>query len=166
VAGGGAATGNHSRRRKHAGRDEDSSHVLETQEHSRKRERAVREKVKGRERIFFENEMDLSFPKYMGLRDSVCACLLYYRAPSRPQPMICDQMAYSSPSIDQIRTVWSPSDKLWSTPVFRLVTLLGLLVCFCYPTRLFTFTHLQITCFIFFLCLFNLFLLAYLICFF
>jgi hypothetical protein len=40
----------------------------------------------------------------------VRARLPYYRAPSHPQPMIYDQTAYSSPSVDQILSVWSLSD--------------------------------------------------------
>jgi hypothetical protein len=48
----------------------------------------------------------------------VRARLPYYRAPSHPQPMIYDQTAYSSPSVDQIRTVWSPSGGQDQSPVF------------------------------------------------
>jgi hypothetical protein len=49
VAGGGAATENCSRRRKHAGRDEDSSLVLEAQEHLKERESREGEGLEERE---------------------------------------------------------------------------------------------------------------------
>jgi hypothetical protein len=53
VAGGGAATGNYSRRRKHAGRDEDSSHVLEAQEHLRVKRESRERESKGKRENFF-----------------------------------------------------------------------------------------------------------------
>jgi hypothetical protein len=68
VAGGGAATGKYSRRRRYAGRDEDSSLFLKYQEHLRER-RERREKVEEpRERKqckrenFFENEVGYLVP--------------------------------------------------------------------------------------------------------